>query len=44
MDRYEVYRRSSFPKAAIKRVSLPSVIVMSGITKIFVGELVETGT
>jgi transcription initiation factor TFIID subunit 11 len=51
MDRYEVYRRSSFPKAAIKRlmaqisgstVSLPSVIVMSGITKIFVGELVET--
>lgn len=75
LDRYEMYRRSAFPKAAIKRVSSSSlqsarllhcristylslqlmqtitgssvsqnvVIAMSGISKVFVGEVVEEG-
>lgn len=52
MRRYECYRRSGFQKANMRRVlqsvagctvSLPMTIVMSGIAKMFVGELVETG-
>jgi transcription initiation factor TFIID subunit 11 len=52
LRRYECYRRSSFPKAAIKKLmsaasGQPSInpnlaIVMAGITKVFVGEMVET--
>ncbi|XP_050548615.1 transcription initiation factor TFIID subunit 11 isoform X2 [Daktulosphaira vitifoliae] len=50
LDRYEMYRRSVFPKAAIKRiiqtitgnsVSQNVVIAMSGIAKVFIGEIVE---
>ncbi|KAM7500433.1 hypothetical protein LguiA_024847 [Lonicera macranthoides] len=52
MSRYESYRRSGFQKANMKRllasitgsakISVPMTIVVSGIAKIFVGELVET--
>ncbi|KAK4747739.1 hypothetical protein SAY87_014325 [Trapa incisa] len=52
MNRYESFRRSGFQKATMKRlltsitgsqkVSMPMTIVMSGIAKMFVGELVET--
>lgn len=50
LNRYEMYRRSAFPKAAIKRliqsitgcsISQNVVIAMSGISKVFVGELME---
>uniref|UniRef100_A0A8D9FFA8 Transcription initiation factor TFIID subunit 11 n=1 Tax=Cacopsylla melanoneura TaxID=428564 RepID=A0A8D9FFA8_9HEMI len=52
LDRYEMYRRAAFPKAAIKRlvqtisggsVSQNVVIAMSGIAKVYVGEIVEQG-
>jgi len=48
--RYEMYRRSSFPKAAFKRmmqnvsgsgISQNVVIAMSGIAKIYLGEIME---
>ncbi|CAM1296033.1 TAF11 (predicted) [Pycnogonum litorale] len=50
LNQYEMYRRAAFPKAAIKRlmmsiigctVSQNVVIAMSGIAKVFVGEIVE---
>ncbi|CAO2839058.1 unnamed protein product [Amaranthus hypochondriacus] len=52
MSRYESYRRSGFQKSNMKRllvsvtgsqkISVPMTIVVSGIAKMFVGELVET--
>lgn len=52
MSRYESFRRSGFQKSNMKRllvsitgsqkVSMPMTIVVSGIAKMFVGELVET--
>lgn len=50
LNRYEMFRRSTFPKASIKRliqsicgapVSQNVVIAVSGIAKVFVGELVQ---
>lgn len=51
LNRYEMFRRASFPKAAIRRLmqnvisggSVPPnvVIAMAGIAKVFVGEICE---
>jgi len=50
LNRYEMFRRSTFPKAGIKRllqsiagstVSPNVVIAVSGIAKVFVGDIVE---
>ncbi|THU46486.1 hypothetical protein C4D60_Mb09t05460 [Musa balbisiana] len=53
MSRYESFRRSGFQKANMRRlltsitgsqkISIPMTIVVSGIAKMFVGELIETG-
>ncbi|XP_043701159.1 transcription initiation factor TFIID subunit 11 [Telopea speciosissima] len=53
MNRYESFRRSGFQKANMKKllasitgsqkISVPLAIVVSGIAKMFIGELVETG-
>ncbi|RDX87221.1 Transcription initiation factor TFIID subunit 11, partial [Mucuna pruriens] len=52
MSRYESFRRAGFQKANMKRllasitgtqkISVPMTIVVSGIAKMFVGEVVET--
>ncbi len=51
MERYEIYRRSNFPKALMRRflssltgwphipASVP--IILAGVGKLFVGEMVE---
>ncbi|KAM0046274.1 putative transcription factor Hap3/NF-YB family [Helianthus debilis subsp. tardiflorus] len=54
MSRYESFQQSGFQKSNMKRllasitgsakISMPMTIAVSGIAKIFVGELVETGT
>ena len=49
-DQYEIFRRATFPKSAIRRImqgvcgfTLPpnTVIAMAGIAKVYVGEIVE---
>jgi transcription initiation factor TFIID subunit 11 len=51
-SRYEYYRRSSFPRSHIKKImhnvsqqniNQKMAIVMAGISKIFAGEIIETG-
>ncbi|KAL6615796.1 hypothetical protein ACP70R_038066 [Stipagrostis hirtigluma subsp. patula] len=52
MNRYESFRRSGFQKSNMRRllvsitgnqkISIPTSIVVSGIAKMFVGELIET--
>lgn len=50
MERYECYRRSALQRASVKRlmqsmvnttITQPMTIVMAGITKLFVGDIVE---
>ncbi|CAJ0577189.1 unnamed protein product, partial [Mesorhabditis spiculigera] len=50
LNRYEAYRRSTFPKAAVRRLihqhtsiapTQQVVIAISGLAKVFVGELIE---
>jgi len=51
LNRYEMFKRSCFPKSTIKRlmqnvstgasISQNVVIAMAGISKVFVGEVVE---
>ena len=50
VDRYEIFRRSCFPRNQIKRlmqqvsgtiVNQQVCIAMAGVAKVFVGELVE---
>ncbi|XP_065915566.1 transcription initiation factor TFIID subunit 11-like [Dysidea avara] len=50
LDQYEIFRRSTMPRAAVKRLmqsvsstNVPqnAVIAMAGITKVYVGEIVE---
>ncbi|XP_078441615.1 transcription initiation factor TFIID subunit 11-like [Wolffia australiana] len=53
MDRYESFRRSNFQRSNMKKlltcatgnqkVSMPMTIVMCGIAKMFVGDLIELG-
>lgn len=52
VKRYEAYRRSGFSKAAMRRIlhlglghalNPNTVIVVAGIAKVFVGQLVEKG-
>ncbi|VDP51922.1 unnamed protein product [Soboliphyme baturini] len=52
LSRYEMYRRTAFPKSVIRKiiqqvagvnVSPNVVIAMAGIAKVFVGELIEEG-
>ena len=49
-DQYEVYRRATFPKGTIKKLMMNickcpvpqnAVIAMAGITKVYVGQIVE---
>ncbi len=49
-DQYEIFRRSTFPKSTIRRImqgmcggTVPQnvIIAMAGITKVYVGEIVE---
>ncbi|CAM0872373.1 unnamed protein product [Alopecurus aequalis] len=52
MNRYESFRRSGFQKSNMKKllasitgsqkISMPTTIVVSGIAKMFVGEVIET--
>ena len=50
LDQYEIFRRSTLPRASVKRLmqsissaTIPpnAVIAMAGITKVYVGEIVE---
>ena len=50
LDQYEIFRRSTMPRASVKRLmqsisgtTVPpnAVIAMAGITKVYVGEIVE---
>ena len=49
-DQYEVYRRATFPKGTIRKLMMSickcpvpqnAVIAMAGITKVYVGQIVE---